>query len=85
MKAINQYIIIEKIKEQPATLAGLEITESLDPDNRYAKGKIISCGKYAEGVEDGDIVYYDKHVGHNVRWQEKLYTVITIRDVVLVE
>ena len=43
MKAINQYIVIEKIKEQPAKLAGLEITESLDPDNRYAKGKVITC------------------------------------------
>ena len=50
MKAINQYIVIDKIKEQPTKIAGLEITEDLDADNRYAKGKVITHGKFAEGV-----------------------------------
>ena len=85
MKAINHYIVIDKIKEEPTTLAGLEITENLDPDNRYAKGKVITCGKFAEGVKDGDTVYYDKHTGHKIRWDNKVYTVITIKEVVLVE
>tara|TARA_B100001939_G_C16931661_1_gene614151 strand:- start:188 stop:445 length:258 start_codon:yes stop_codon:yes gene_type:complete len=85
MKAINQYIVIDKIKEQPTKIAGLEITEDLDADNRYAKGKVITHGKFAEGVNDGDIVYYDKHVGHSVRFNDNVYEVITIRDVVLVE
>jgi hypothetical protein len=41
MKAINSYIIVEKIKEKPKTIAGLEITEKLNSDNRYLKAKII--------------------------------------------
>ena len=63
MKAINQYIIVEKIKESRTKVAGLELTEELDSDNRYAKGLIISCGTYTDGVEDGNVVHYDKHVG----------------------
>jgi len=84
MQAVNQYIVIEKIKQERTKVAGLELTEELDSDNRYAKGKVVTCGRFAEGVKDGDIVHYDKHVGHSIRYNDNVYEVITIRDVVLV-
>ena len=85
MKAINQYIIIEKIKEGPKTVSGLIMTDETDVDNRYLKAKIISIGTLVEGLKDGDIVYYDKHAGHAISWKEELYRVIRSGDVVLVE
>jgi len=85
MKAINSYIIVEKIKEKPKTIAGLEITEKLDSDNRYLKAKIISIGNLVEGVNINDIVHYDKHAGHGIQWKNKLYYVIRIEDIVIVE
>ena len=85
MKAINQYIIIEIIKEGPKKVAGLIMTDETDSDNRYLKAKIISIGILVEGLKDGDIVYYDKHAGHAISWKETLYHVIRSGDVVLVE
>ena len=85
MKAINQYIIIEIIKEGPKKVAGLIMTDETDSDNRYLKAKIISIGNLVEGLKDGDIVYYDKHAGHAISWKETLYHVIRSGDVVLVE
>ena len=85
MKAVNSYIIVEKIKEKPTTVAGLELTEKLNTDNRYLKAKIISVGNLVEGVNIDDIVHYDKHAGHGIHFNEKLYQVIKIQDVVLVE
>ena len=85
MKAVNNYIIVEKIKEKPKTIAGLEITEELDSDNRYLKAKIISIGNLVEGVNINDIVHYDKHAGHGIQWKNKLYYVIRIEDIVIVE
>ena len=85
MQAVNYYIIVEKIKEEPKTIGGLELTEELDVDNRYLKAKIISCGNLVEGVKVGDIVHHDSHAGNGMTWKDKLYHVITIRDVVLVE
>jgi hypothetical protein len=35
MKAINQYLIIEKIKPEVKKVAGLIMTESTDVDNSY--------------------------------------------------
>ena len=81
MKAVNNYIIVEKIKEKPTTVAGLELTEKLNTDNRYLKAKIISCGNLVEGLKDGDTIYYDKHAGHDISWKDTLYRVIRDGDV----
>jgi len=35
MKAINNYIIVEKIKQGPKKVGGLILTEDIDQDNRY--------------------------------------------------
>ena len=85
MKAINQYIVVDKIKTEPKKVAGLIMTDETDQDNRYLKAKIISCGDLVEGLKDGDTIYYDKHAGHGITWNDTLYQVISARDVVLVE
>ena len=42
MKAVNNYIIVENIKEGPKKIGGLIMTEELDSDNRYIKANVIS-------------------------------------------
>ena len=85
MKAINRYIIVDKIKTEPKKVAGLIMTDDTDVDNRYLKAKIISRGNLVEGLKDGDIIHYDKHAGHGITWKDVLYQVIKAEDVVLVE
>ena len=85
MKAINDYIIVDKEKIGPKKIGGLILTEDLDEDNRYIKATIISTGNLIEGLKDGDVVHYDKHAGHGITWKDTMYQVIRGRDVVLVE
>ena len=85
MKAINRYIIVDKIKTEPKKVAGLIMTDTTDVDNRYLKARIISRGNLVEGLKDGDIIHYDKHAGHGITWKDVLYQVIKAEDVVLVE
>ena len=85
MKAINRYIVVNKIKVEPKKVAGLIMTDDTDSDNRYLRAKIISTGNLVEGLKDGDIVYYDKHAGHDISWKDTLYRVIRDGDVVLIE
>ena len=85
MKAINNYIIVENIKNEPKKVAGLIMTEETDQDNRYIKANVISIGNLVEGIKDTDIVYYDKHAGHGVQYKDKLYQVIRSGDVVLID
>jgi co-chaperonin GroES (HSP10) len=85
MKAINHYVVIDKIKQEQKKVAGLIMTEDLDQDNRYIKAKVISVGNLVEGVVDGDIIHYDKHAGHGIQYKDKLYFVIKVSDIVLVD
>ena len=85
MKAVNHYIIVEKIKQGPKTVGGLILTEDIDEDNRYIKADVISVGNLVEGVNEKDVVYYDKHAGHGVQYKDILYQVIRSGDVVLID
>ena len=85
MRAINHYIIAKNIKTEPKKVAGLIMTDDTDIDNRYIKAKIISTGNLVEGLKDGDIIFYDKHAGHDISWKGDLYMVIRDGDVVLVD
>ena len=85
MKAINFYVVVEKIKEAPKKVGGLELTEDQNKDVRYLKGRVISAGPQADVLNENDIVHYDKHAGHGIEWQSKLYHVLKLGDIVLVE
>lgn len=85
MKAINFYLIVEKVKEEPKKIAGLILTEKTDVDNRYVKAKVISTGDQVKGIKENDVVYFDKHAGHGITFDDTLYHVIKHGDVVIVE
>ena len=85
MRAVNNYIIVQKIKQGPKTVGGLILTEDIDDDNRYIKANVISTGNLVEGIKDNDVVFYDKHAGHGVQYKDILYQVIRSGDVVLID
>jgi co-chaperonin GroES (HSP10) len=85
MRAINYYLIVEKIKEAPKKVGGLELTETQNKDIRYLKAKVISVGDQVPVIKEGDIVRYDKHAGHGIEWNDKLYFVLKVPDIVIIE
>jgi co-chaperonin GroES (HSP10) len=85
MKAVNHYLIIERIKDEPTKVGGLILTEQTDEDNRYLKAKVISIGNIVEGIKENDIIHYDKHAGHGIQHKDKFYHVIKQMDVVLID
>ena len=85
MKAVNHYLIIERIKDEPTKVGGLILTDQTDADNRYLKAKVISNGNLVEGIKQDDIIHYDKHAGHGIQHKDKFYGVIKQQDVVLID
>ena len=85
MKAVNHYIIIDPIKNEPKKVGGLILTDEINEDNRYLKAKVISVGNLVEGISENDVVYYDKHAGHGIQHKDKFYGVIKQMDVVLID
>ena len=85
MKAVNHYIIIDPIKNEPKKVGGLILTDEINEDNRYLKAKVVSVGNLVEGINENDVVYYDKHAGHGIQHKDKFYGVIKQQDVVLID
>jgi len=78
-QALNFYVIVKPIKEKGHKVAGgLELSQEFDKELRYFTGEIISVGsrviKEMVGepvkIEVGDIVDYDRHAGHEIRWTD---------------
>ena len=85
MQAINDYVIVDIIKEEPKKVSGLILTDETDESNRYKKANIVSVGNLVEEVKSGDVIFYDKHAGHDIAYNDEMYRVIRARDIVLVE
>ena len=86
MKAIgNNIIIIPKKIVTDKTKGGLLIIEKDREDLRYREATIYSVSDSIKGVKENDKIYYDKHAGHDISFNDKLYRVIRDGDVVLVD
>ena len=85
MQAVNDYVIVDIIKEGPKKVGGLILTEETDETNRYKKANIISVGNMVEVVKPGNAIYYDAIAGHDIAYNDTMYRVIRARDIVIVE
>lgn len=85
MKAIGKNLVILKKKEGATkTKGGLLLAETHKDDIRYHKAVIVSAGTEVAGVSEGDVIYYDKHAGHQIEFEKEIYHVIKVTDVVVV-
>ncbi len=95
MQALNFHIVIDPIKKKEHTVAGgLQLSQDLDKELRYLTGKVVSVGgrviKEMQGepvqIEIGDIIHYDRHAGHEVRWtDDQPLKVLKLGDLVAIE
>jgi co-chaperonin GroES (HSP10) len=84
MRAVNKYIIVETIVEEMKTESGLMLSGDDANDFRYKKALVINPGTNVDTVKEGDTIYYDRSSGHTMILQNKKYTIILERDVVVV-
>jgi co-chaperonin GroES (HSP10) len=84
MRAVNKYIIINQIIEEAKTSSGLLLTNVENDEMRYGKGTVMSIGNEVMAVKEGDLIYFDKRNGHQVRIDGNVYGVIKEADVVVI-
>jgi co-chaperonin GroES (HSP10) len=84
MRAVNNYIIISEPVEEKKTSTGLLLTVDQSEEMRYGKGEVVEVGDKVTVVKKGDMIYFDKRQGHQVRLEGVLYGVIREPDVVVI-
>ena len=85
MKAIGRNLIIKKAKQGTTkTKGGLLLCEKDQQDIRYTQAEVLSVGDEIKGLNEKDIIYFDRHAGHKIEVENNTYHVIKSQDVVVV-
>ena len=85
MKAIGRNLIIEVIKQGVAeTKGGLLLGEKQREDIRYAEGTVLSAGSNVIGINENDVIYFDKNNSHQIEIKKEIYQVVNMANVVVV-
>jgi co-chaperonin GroES (HSP10) len=84
MIAIGKNIIIETMEKEVKTESGLLLSAHDANDFRYKIGKVVVAGTEVAAIKSGDEIYYDKGHSYTMVINDKPYTIIQERDVVVV-
>jgi co-chaperonin GroES (HSP10) len=84
MIAIGKHIIIETVEKEVKTESGLLLSAHDANDFRYKMGVVVAPGTDVANIKAGDNIYYDKAGSYTMVINDKPYTIIQERDVVVV-
>jgi len=85
MKAIGNNLIVDMTKQGVSeTKGGLFLAEKQREDIRYAEGTVLSIGASVVGINEKDVIYFDKNNAHQIEIKEEIYQVVNIAHVVVV-
>jgi co-chaperonin GroES (HSP10) len=84
LKPIGKNIIVKNIDEEIKTDSGLILSGEDVKGMRYRKAIVIASGTEVDSIKTDDVIYYDKSHGFTMLIEEKPFTIIQERDVVVV-
>ena len=85
MKAIGRNLLVNMTKVGVSeTKGGLLLGEKQREDIRYAEGTVLSVGSDVVGINEKDLIYFDKNNSHQILIGQELYNVVRMDHVVVV-
>jgi co-chaperonin GroES (HSP10) len=84
MRPIGHNIVVKNIEEEVTTASGLVLSGEDTNQLRYRKAQVIEPGTDVTVINKDDIIYYDKTHGFTMIIEDAQYTIIQLRDVVVV-
>lgn len=83
MRALGTFVVLRKEKEEVKNSSGLIMTEYTDKDIRYKLAEVVSAGEDVDGLDPGDMVYFDSAAGSEIRIEGEKLTVVPDRQIVV--
>lgn len=85
-KALNYVVVLKEIANVNETSSGLNISSSVDKNEKYRKAIVVSLGSECpkEPVCLGDTVMYDKHKANPLTQNGVEYITLFYADLVLI-
>ena len=85
-RALNYVVVLKEIENVNETSSGLNISSSVDKNEKYRKAIVVSLGSECpkEPVKLGDTVMYDKHKANPLTQNAVEYQTLFYADLVWV-
>ena len=85
MKAIGRNLLVNMTNVGVSeTKGGLLLGEKQREDIRYTEGTVLSVGSDVVGINENDLIYFDKNNSHQILIGQELYNVVRMDHVVVV-
>jgi co-chaperonin GroES (HSP10) len=85
MKAIGRNLLVNMTRVGVSeTKGGLLLGEKQREDIRYTQGTVLSVGSEVVGINEKDLIYFDKNNSHQILIGQELYNVVRMDHVVVV-
>ena len=85
MKAIGRNLLVNMTRVGVSeTKGGLLLGEKQREDIRYTEGTVLSVGSDVVGINENDLIYFDKNNSHQILIGQELYNVVRVDHVVVV-
>ena len=85
MKAIGRNLLVNMTRVGVSeTKGGLLLGEKQREDIRYTEGTVLSVGSDVVGINEKDLIYFDKNNSHQILIGQELYNVVRMDHVVVV-
>lgn len=85
-QALNFVVVLKEIENVNETSSGLNISSSVDKNEKYRKAIVVSIGTECpkDGIQLGDTVMYDKHKANPLTQNAVEYQTLFYADLVWV-
>ena len=85
-RALNFVVVLKEIENVNETSSGLNISSSVDKNEKYRKAIVVSIGTECpkDGIQLGDTVMYDKHKANPLTQNAVEYVTLFYADLVWV-
>ena len=85
MKAIGRNLLVNMTRVGVSeTKGGLLLGEKQREDIRYTEGTVLSVGSDVVGINENDLIYFDKNNSHQILIGQELYNVVRMDHIVVV-
>jgi len=86
-RALNFVVVLKEIENVNETSSGLDISSSVDKNEKYRKGIVVSIGTECpkDDVKLGDTVIYDKFKANPLTREAVEYTTLFYADLILID
>ena len=85
MKAIGRNLLVNMTRVGVSeTKGGLLLGEKQREDIRYTEGTVLSVGSEVVGINEKDLIYFDKNNSHQIEVKDEIYNVVKLDHVVIV-